>query len=149
MTPASERPFSGRPSPPIHVAALSSETPWGTYVFIGLLIFGVYKCSQSDEKAEESVAERSYVQDEAEAEDRAEDSARDAVAGTTYEDQGRPYGCTEDCSGHDAGYEWAEENDVTDPSDCGGKSQSFVEGCEAYGEAYQDAKQEALDEDEE
>jgi len=32
-------------------------------------------------------------------------------------------------SGHSAGYEWAEENDV---SDCGGNSQSFIEGCEEY-----------------
>lgn len=40
--------------------------------------------------------------------------------------------CTSDCSGHDAGYEWAEENGISDPSDCGGKSESFIEGCEAY-----------------
>lgn len=40
--------------------------------------------------------------------------------------------CTGDCSGHDAGYEWASENGITDPSDCGGKSASFIEGCEAY-----------------
>ncbi len=40
--------------------------------------------------------------------------------------------CTSDCSGHDAGYGWASENDITDPSDCGGKSVSFIEGCEAY-----------------
>lgn len=40
--------------------------------------------------------------------------------------------CTSDCSGHNAGYEWASENGITDPSDCGGKSVSFIEGCEAY-----------------
>jgi hypothetical protein len=40
--------------------------------------------------------------------------------------------CTSDCSGHEAGYEWAEEKGITDPSDCGGKSESFIEGCEAY-----------------
>lgn len=42
------------------------------------------------------------------------------------------YPCTEDCSGHEAGYEWAEENDITDELDCGGNSQSFIEGCIAY-----------------
>lgn len=42
------------------------------------------------------------------------------------------YECTEDCSGHEAGYEWAEENDVDDTYDCDGNSQSFNEGCEAY-----------------
>jgi len=40
--------------------------------------------------------------------------------------------CTDDCSGHNAGYEWAEENEITDPEECSGKSQSFIEGCEAY-----------------
>ncbi len=40
--------------------------------------------------------------------------------------------CTGDCSGHEAGYEWAEEKGISDPSDCGGNSESFIEGCEAY-----------------
>lgn len=40
--------------------------------------------------------------------------------------------CTSDCSGHEAGYAWAEDNDVTNPDDCGGKSESFIEGCEAW-----------------
>jgi hypothetical protein len=44
------------------------------------------------------------------------------------------YDCTEDCSGHAAGYRWAEEHDITDPSHCGGNSQSFIEGCEVYNE---------------
>ena len=32
-------------------------------------------------------------------------------------------------SGHSAGYEWAQENNVTS---CGGNSNSFIEGCEEY-----------------
>lgn len=32
-------------------------------------------------------------------------------------------------SGHSAGYEWAQENNV---SSCGGNSNSFIEGCEEY-----------------
>jgi hypothetical protein len=44
------------------------------------------------------------------------------------------YECTEDCSGHEAGYGWAEENEITDPDDCGGNSESFEEGCRAYAE---------------
>lgn len=40
--------------------------------------------------------------------------------------------CTEDCSGHEAGYEWAEDNGITDTEDCGGNSDSFIEGCETY-----------------
>jgi hypothetical protein len=37
-----------------------------------------------------------------------------------------PYG---DGGGHDAGFNWAEEKGV---SSCGGKSQSFIDGCEEY-----------------
>jgi len=46
------------------------------------------------------------------------------------------YDCTEDCSGHEAGYEWAEDNDIDDIYDCDGNSQSFIEGCEAYVDDY-------------
>jgi hypothetical protein len=44
------------------------------------------------------------------------------------------YMCTQDCSGHEAGYQWAEEHDIDDPDDCGGNSESFIEGCQAYAE---------------
>lgn len=44
------------------------------------------------------------------------------------------YECTEDCSGHEAGYEWAAEQEIADPDDCGGNSDSFIEGCVAYAE---------------
>lgn len=40
--------------------------------------------------------------------------------------------CTQDCSGHEAGYQWAENHDITDPDDCGGDSESFIEGCQSY-----------------
>lgn len=42
------------------------------------------------------------------------------------------WNCTDDCSGHKAGYDWAEKKGISDPSDCGGNSTSFIEGCEAY-----------------
>lgn len=57
-----------------------------------------------------------------------------------YQDAGAPYGCTDDCSGHDAGWTWAEENGVADPADCGGNSLSFGEGCIAYAEEQQAAQ---------
>jgi hypothetical protein len=55
------------------------------------------------------------------------------------------YDCTEDCSGHAAGYKWAEEKDIQDESDCGGDSQSFIEGCETY---VQDPNRGATEDDE-
>lgn len=42
------------------------------------------------------------------------------------------YRCTQDCSGHIAGYNWAAKNRITSRSQCSGNSQSFVEGCWAY-----------------
>jgi hypothetical protein len=43
-----------------------------------------------------------------------------------------PTQCTQDCSGHSAGYGWAENNEINDESDCSGTSSSFIEGCEQY-----------------
>jgi len=57
---------------------------------------------------------------------------------TPYEDIHGSAACTEDCSGHEAGYKWAEDHDVTDESECGGDSESFIEGCEAYAQDHQD-----------
>lgn len=47
------------------------------------------------------------------------------------------YECTGDCSGHEAGWAWAENKGIEDASDCSGKSTSFIEGCEAYVESTQ------------
>jgi hypothetical protein len=41
-------------------------------------------------------------------------------------------GDTVDCSAHEAGYEWADLNNVDSVDDCSGNSDSFVEGCQAY-----------------
>lgn len=48
------------------------------------------------------------------------------------------YACTQDCSGHEAGYHWAEMNDIDDSWACSGNSRSFVEGCQAYAEEAED-----------
>lgn len=47
------------------------------------------------------------------------------------------YECTSDCSGHEAGYAWAEKNDIDDGDDCDtagehSNSPSFAEGCHAF-----------------
>lgn len=86
-----------------------------------------------------------------EQEDRASEQADEQLADASYEDVGDTSQCTEDCSGHDAGFEWARDHDVTDATECSGDSQSFVEGCEAYTDAHQEATEEELesgDEDE-
>jgi hypothetical protein len=76
-----------------------------------------------------------------EAADRASvtaDTVAEDLAASTYEAEGAPYGCTQDCSGHEAGWAWAAEHDVRDAADCGGRSESFIEGCIAFAETLQE-----------
>lgn len=63
------------------------------------------------------------------------DERRDALDGSRGSHRG--YGCTVDCGGHEAGYDWAEREGVTDADDCAGKSWSFEEGCRSYAEERQ------------
>jgi hypothetical protein len=44
------------------------------------------------------------------------------------------YECTDDCSGHAAGYRWAEAHNIADASNCPlrGNATSFYEGCLVY-----------------
>lgn len=59
-----------------------------------------------------------------------------AIAGTDRTFGG--YECTDDCSGHKAGYEWAEQKGITSIDVCEGvvrrhpNRTSFSEGCMAY-----------------
>lgn len=46
-------------------------------------------------------------------------------------------GCTSDCSGHEAGFNWARDRDLTDEWECGGNSSSFIDGCRQFVEARQ------------
>jgi hypothetical protein len=126
---------------------LSNRSGCGTVIALLLGAFLLTRCLHGggSRDSDEPAASAAHASEE-EIEDRAADAASDAVAGTTYSDQGAPYGCTDDCSGHEAGYKWAEDKEITDPDDCGGDSNSFREGCVAYAEAYQQAKEEAADE---
>lgn len=69
-------------------------------------------------------------------------ASQPAFSGTETRTRYRPlifkgYECTMDCSGHEAGYQWAEDKGIDDPHDCGGNSESFIEGCQAYAEEQQ------------
>ena len=75
-------------------------------------------------------AEAEYAGPEAKTLSYGLDDGLDAREPRTFEG----YPCTVDCSGHEAGYEWAEEKGLDDPDDCGGNSNSFIEGCMAYAE---------------
>lgn len=53
---------------------------------------------------------------------------------SSYTDSRSSDECTSDCSGHDAGYEWGEENDICDTDYDNGNSESFNEGVRAWAE---------------
>ncbi len=57
-----------------------------------------------------------------------EDEISDRFTGLTF----HGVDCLDDCSGHDAGYKWAEENGIFNEGDCDGKSDSFIEGCKIF-----------------
>jgi hypothetical protein len=42
------------------------------------------------------------------------------------------YPCEGDCSEDEAGYRWAEKNQIADPDNCTGSTAGFIEGCRAY-----------------
>ena len=63
-----------------------------------------------------------------------------ALSQSSHAEDFKGYPCTEDCSGHEAGYEWAERNDIDDEFDCGGNSNSCIEGCQAFVEEQEENK---------
>lgn len=75
-------------------------------------------------------------------EDSARDDAVSDLSGQSFQDVGDTSRCTQDCSGHDAGWQWAQEHEVTDSSECSG-SGSFEDGCEAYVEELDNRVEEA------
>ena len=56
------------------------------------------------------------------------------IAERTLEIRSGPYD-GEPGEGHEAGWDWAKENDIFDPSNCEDHGDSFEEGCKAYAEA--------------
>ena len=87
-----------------------------TIIFISLSLV-LSGCSSGSSGYDESDYEDAYEED-------------DFVTSDSWD-------CTDDCGGHDAGYEWAADNGITDSNDCDGNSNSFIEGCEAYANEYQ------------
>lgn len=133
--------------------ANSSDDTVGCLFVVGLLMFGVWSCSgdKADEHSDtydyaysengESYGSADYEEAPAEFdEDAARQAAEEELADEPYDGS---YGCTIDCSGHEAGWQWRAENGYpTYGSDDYGKSQSFAEGARAY----EDAVEERVDE---
>lgn len=60
--------------------------------------------------------------------------AKDVPDTRSEPDWERLRACTKDCSGHRAGYAWAEAHEITDADDCPARprSRSFAEGCQMW-----------------
>lgn len=71
-------------------------------------------------------------------EDAARDAAEEEVASESYQSIGAPYGCTQNCSGHEAGFAWRQDNGYATP----GNSNSFGEGGQAFDDAVEDRVEE-------
>lgn len=76
----------------------------------------------------------------------ASERASEQLADQTYQEVAGSADCTEGCEGHDAGFEWAKENGITDPSECSGDSQSFIEGCQSYAATLETKTEEEVEE---
>lgn len=98
---------------------------WAIIIVIGLVMLLTH--SKTD------VGSTPAVTSTASNSDSSDDTSAERPSSSTF--AGSP--CTSDCSGHEAGYNWAEENGIDDESDCDtagdtSNSPSFAEGCRAY-----------------
>lgn len=111
-----------------------------TNKIIFILAFLVVGCSKQTEEAAEYAPEQTqHAEQMGPYEQRDERVADDLDEEVLIVNQQTFMGrnCTVDCSGHEAGYQWAEENSIDDPNDCDGNSNSFNEGCQSYVEEQQ------------
>ena len=123
----------------------------GCLILAGLIVYGIYSCSSGTSSSSEYYDDYSsdpdeygYESREPFDEDAAREEAEEELAGEGYD---YSYGCTIDCSGHEAGWEWRAENGYpTYGSYDYGNSESFAEGAMAYEEAVEERVDEMRDE---
>ena len=100
------------------------------WIFLVLTVIFLWSCSEEKEEITQNYSsetiETAQEMYEAPAEDLTEDQLEEAQQ---QEVDAATNNCIGDCSGHQAGYEWAEENSISNESDCDGNSDSFNEGC--------------------
>lgn len=107
------------------------------WIIGGVVAFWVFSDDMSSSKKSGSQLEYGYRQS----------PQYQATPRPLYSQPTMGYHCTYDCSGHEAGYEWASENGIDDPDDCDGNSDSFIEGCQAYAEEQQLMAEETLEDE--
>lgn len=121
-----------------------SKQGWLGIAFIGLCM---YSCSGSNSTSTTPIPE--YYQEMASTddsgqvimppqfdEDRVRQDSRADVMAEDYYQIGATGG-----EGHEAGFEWAKQNELQDRSECSGDSDSFIEGCRQFFDAIDDEVQ--------
>ena len=100
------------------------------WIFSILIVLFLWSCSEKKEEVTENYStetiEAAQEMYDAPVEDLTEDQLEEAQQ---QEVDASTNNCIGDCSGHQAGYEWAQENSISSESDCDGNSDSFNEGC--------------------
>jgi hypothetical protein len=110
-------------------ALLSKKVIWTIIIAVGLVLLLAH--SKTDVGSTPAVTSTPSKSDSSATE--SDDTSAAERTSPTF--AGSP--CTSDCSGHEAGYNWAEEHGIDDESDCDtagdtSNSPSFAEGCRAY-----------------
>jgi hypothetical protein len=110
-------------------ALLGKKVIWAIIIAVGLVLLLTH--SKTDVGGTSAVTSTPSNSDSSANE--SDDTSTEERTSSTF--AGSP--CTSDCSGHEAGYNWAEEHGIDDESDCdtaGGTSNSpsFAGGCRAY-----------------
>lgn len=106
-------------------------------VIIGSLVWGGVSLFSKDEVETDSYKPQSSYNNT--------NTSNNGYYYNDYSDyQSEPENPYDDGSGHSAGYEWAEENDV---DSCGGNSDSFIEGCQEYLDQQEEYDSNSSDED--
>src|SRR5580704_3236350 len=116
-------------------------------IVVGICLF-VCACSSKTSSVHQQIASSPLPIMTSSTYEQATDSPAPAITSTAPLDNSSStqapltfhgFTCTEDCSGHEAGYNWAEEHDIDDPHTCYSgprlsdpDNESFSEGCEAY-----------------
>ncbi len=101
-------------------------------IFLFLLIVSLSRNNNSSSKFSGYTTTDNYSDSIETESDDYDDAEEDDEIDSSLEFKG--YECTDDCSGHEAGYEWAEENGITqdDVDNYSGNSDSFREGMQSY-----------------
>jgi hypothetical protein len=108
---------------------LGKKVIWAIIIAVGLFL--LFTHSKTDVGGTPAVTSMPSTSNSSANE--SDDASAAEPTSSTFE--GSP--CTSDCSGHEAGYNWAEEHEINDESDCDAagdtsNSPSFAEGCRAY-----------------